>query len=530
MNLPSLSIFKKRKKIIYYLILLVFSILFNQYYGYIGVFPTDSFLIFNSGYDFMNGYFPFKDFYSTTGPLLDMIQAIFYNIFGVSWFSYVFHASLINALIAIATFYTLNNFKLNINYCFLYSLLVSILAYPSSGTPFMDHHSTFFSIIALYSFMLAIKTRLNIFWFIMPIFLGLSFLSKQVPAGYFFFIISFFSIIYFIFNFDVKKISIAVLSGLLFITLFFVFILLNKIPVASFFEQYILFPQTLGKDRFDLLLPFDLKKIILRYKLIHLASLLMIILIIKKIIKDYKYLKNDEFIIIITLIFSSYSLIILELMTINEKFIFFIIPILIAFSHVFYQKYFSEKKFILYSLIIFSISTTFWYQYNYISNREFLSLDKSLLKNTVDAKLLDEKFNGLKWVTLSYHDNPKEEIDKLKDALKIMKNDNRNKTIITDYQFISVILSTYDYSPSKVWHNGATYPESDNKYFKSFKRFFIKKLNENNINVIYIVNPFYVNNENNILSILSNECYQKSEVTDILNSYVLTNCSDLSEF
>ena len=101
-------------------------------------------------------------------------------------------------------------------------------------------------------------------------------------------------------------------------------------------------------------------------------------------------------------------------MTINEKFIFFIIPILIAFSHVFYQKYFSEKKFILYSLIIFSISTTFWYQYNYISNREFLSLDKSLLKNTVDAKLLDEKFNGLKWVTLSYHDNPKEEIDKLK--------------------------------------------------------------------------------------------------------------------
>ena len=98
MNLPSLSIFKKRKKIIYYLILLVFSILFNQYYGYIGVFPTDSFLIFNSGYDFMNGYFPFKDFYSTTGPLLDVIQAIFYSIFGVSWFSYVFHASLINAL------------------------------------------------------------------------------------------------------------------------------------------------------------------------------------------------------------------------------------------------------------------------------------------------------------------------------------------------------------------------------------------------------------------------------------------------
>ncbi len=530
MDLPSLSILKKRKKIIYFAILLVFSILFNQYYGFIGVFPTDSFLIFNSGYDLMNGYFPFKDFYSTTGPMLDMIQALFYNIFGVSWFSYVFHASFINALITIATFYTLINFKLNINYCFLYSFLVSILAYPSSGTPFMDHHSTFFAIIALYSFMLAIKTRLNIFWFIMPIFFGLSFLSKQIPAGYIFLIISFFSIIYFIFNFDIKKIAITILSGLLFIFLFFTFMFLNKIPISSFVEQYIFFPQTLGKERIDLLLPLDLKKIILRYKLIHLSSLLMIFVIIKKIIIDYKYLRNNEFIIVVTLIFSTYSLIVVELMTINEKYIFFIIPILIAFSHIFYEKYFKEKKFILYLLLTFSISTTFWYQYNYISSREFLSLDKSMLKNTVNAKLLDYRFNNLKWVTLSYSTNPNEEIDKLKEVIKVIKADNRNKTVITDYQFISVLLSEYDFSPSKVWHNGATYPETDNIYFKSFKKFFINKLNENDIDVIYVVNPFYVNDEENILNILSNDCFKKKELTDILNSYILINCSDMSEF
>ena len=43
-------------------ILAVFSILFNQYYGYVGILPIDSFLIFNSGYDLMNGYYPFKDY------------------------------------------------------------------------------------------------------------------------------------------------------------------------------------------------------------------------------------------------------------------------------------------------------------------------------------------------------------------------------------------------------------------------------------------------------------------------------------
>ena len=71
--------FKKRKEIFYLLFLSLFSIFINQYYGYIGVFPEDSFLIFNSGYDVLNGYFPFKDYYTTTGPLLDLLQAIFFN-------------------------------------------------------------------------------------------------------------------------------------------------------------------------------------------------------------------------------------------------------------------------------------------------------------------------------------------------------------------------------------------------------------------------------------------------------------------
>ena len=194
----------KKKKIFYFIILLVCSISFNQYYGYIGITPIDSFLIFNSGYDTMNGYFPFKDYYTTTGPLLDVVQALFFKIFGVSWFSYVLHASVINFIITIATFYTLIKFELNINYCFFYALLVSILAYPTAGTPFMDHHSAFLSVVALFSFILALKTKSNFYWFVLPICLGLAFLSKQVPAGYIFVIVSILSIIYFSFNFNIK--------------------------------------------------------------------------------------------------------------------------------------------------------------------------------------------------------------------------------------------------------------------------------------------------------------------------------------
>ena len=180
----------KNKKKIYFILLLVFSIAFNQYYGHVGVFPLDSFIIFNSGYDFLNGYYPFKDYWTITGPLLDLLQAIFFKIFGVSWFSYVLHASIFNSIIVLSTFYTLEKFELNLDSCFLYSLLVASLTYPIVGTPFMDHHSAILSMVGLFIFVLALKTKLNFFWFIMPLILGLAFLSKQTPSIYFIIIIS----------------------------------------------------------------------------------------------------------------------------------------------------------------------------------------------------------------------------------------------------------------------------------------------------------------------------------------------------
>ena len=85
--------------------LIFFSIIFNQYYGYIGILPIDSFLIFNSGYDVMNGYYPFKDYWTIKEPFIDLIQAIFFKLFGVSWFSYVLHASVFNCLITMFTFF-----------------------------------------------------------------------------------------------------------------------------------------------------------------------------------------------------------------------------------------------------------------------------------------------------------------------------------------------------------------------------------------------------------------------------------------
>ena len=184
----------KEEKNIYILLLIISSIFLNTFSGFVGINPIDSFFGFNAGYEILNGHFPFKDYWTITGPFIDFFQSIIFRIFGVSWSSYVFQASIFNLLITYFTFFTLLKLNLNIRYCFLYSLLVSLLAYPSSGTPYVDHQSTYMSIISIYFFILALKSNSKIYWFLLPITLGISFLTKQAPTGHIIIIISILSI------------------------------------------------------------------------------------------------------------------------------------------------------------------------------------------------------------------------------------------------------------------------------------------------------------------------------------------------
>ena len=518
---------EKQKEIFYLIFLLFFSTLFNQYYGYLGINPIDSFLSFNSGYDILNGHFPFKDYWTITGPFIALIQAIFFKIFGVSWFSYVLHASVFNFIIAITTFYTLYKFKLNLHYCFLYSFLVSVLAYPSVGTPYVDHQASYFSIISLFCFILALKTNLRIYWFILPIILGISFLTKQTPTGHFFIIILFLSIIHFIFNFNLKKIVLLIFVSIIIILIFVITLISAKISLLSFFEQYILYPLSIGESRLEFLFPLEFQRVILRFKLFHFFSLILIIIAVKRIMYDYKFLKSNEFLILISLIFSSFVLIAHQLMTINGLFIFFIIPILAGFSHIYYLKYYKNKNYFLYILIFLCIGSTIHYANKYIRTRDFADLRKVNIEHAINAEVLDNKLNGLKWITPLYPNDPKKEIVRLKEVIDIIKNDTRNMVIITDYQFISVILSMYDNSPNQVWFiNHMLNQDKESKYFKKYKKFLIGKLKQNKIEVVYIVKPLW-GGDNIFEKGLSKNCIKKIEITEILESLLLQKCEEL---
>ena len=176
-----------KKNIIKILMFLLFLIAFavNYYYGSRGVFPIDTFAHFDSGYRVLNGASPIKDYWATTGLTIDYFQSIFFLIFGVNWMSYLIHPSLINASLALAMFILLKKFELNKYFCFFYSLCFAILAYPSAGVPFPDHHSSFFSLLGIIFLLMAIKENKFFYWFFVPVFFFIAFFSKQTPAGHF---------------------------------------------------------------------------------------------------------------------------------------------------------------------------------------------------------------------------------------------------------------------------------------------------------------------------------------------------------
>ena len=501
--------------------LIIFSTVFNQYYGYIGILPIDSFLIFNSGYDLLNGYYPFKDYWTIKEPFIDLIQAIFFKLFGVSWFSYVFHASVFNCIITIATFFLLKKLKLSNNLSFFYSICVSILTYPTVGTPFSDHHALILCLLSFYSFILAIIEKKNLYWFLVPILLGFSFMSKQAPTVYVILLISLISIIYFIRSYNLSNFFSAVAGILTILLLFFLLLFLAKINFNDFLTQYFLYPKSLGGSRFEWLLPFEFKRIIWRFKLQYLSIAVLIYLLIKFSLSKNKEIFSD-YLTILSIVLFCVLTVMHQLMTINAIFIYCLIPVFCGLSHVYSRKYLSQKKIVSNFLLTLTLCSTIYYYLNYITNRTFMDLRDISFENSIDGKIIHPKLSKIKWLTMFYPDDPKVEVSNIKLAIKTLQEDKNKKMLVTDYQFISVFLNQYDYSPTRFWYDFHGYPTENNKYFKYWSQFVLNKIRKNDIKNIYVLKPLH--GETKPLENILKSCFKKEKFTETFYKLILNNC------
>ena len=497
-----------------------------------GVFPIDSFAHYDSGYRVLNGEHPFKDYWVVSGPFVDYLQSIVFYIFGTSWQSYILNSSIINGIITLSTYYLFINLGLKKNLSFFYSICFAILAYPSSGTPFVDHHSAFLSILAIYSLIFALKTNKNFFWFLIPIFIILAFLSKQVPSTYIFFSIAFMILLHFSHQ-DKKNIintSLTLfMSSILTIIIIFSFFKINSIPIENFITQYLLYPSTIGSERYELI-NYNFKNVFSNFKFIYFSLFILLLLSFKnsKIKKDF--FVSFDFKLILISILSFISLVQHLIVTKNQIFIFFLIPLFLGFAHIHLKKFDGKKKFLI-SLftILFCTIVTIKYHYRFNIDRKFHELNEIKFSDSIDAQKISKEFKGLNWITPKMFRNYDTdiEIDLLNNFKEILESDKNNKFVMTNYSFFSTIIGQNVSSHTR-WYPGdnSAFPVYGNEFYEDYKRFITETIVRRKINTIYILPDV---NETNLINYLSFRCFDRFKLEmGILKFIIRDDCTEIS--
>jgi len=134
--------------------------------------------------------------------------------------------------------------------------------------------------------------------------------------------------------------------------------------------------------------------------------------------------------------------------------------------------------------------------------------------------------SGLNWITPQFKKNPTEEINIINRIESLLKKDTRNKMVITNYLFFSVVLDQKLYSPSRVYTgDGTTHPLKDNEYVVKYKELMDSIILRNNISAIYVINTDNTYNTNFHYINLYQHCFEEVSLLDQLKSYELKNCN-----
>ena len=514
------------KNYIYFSFLAIFSFLINFYIGNNGVFPVDTFIHYDNGYRILLGEHPVKDYWIVHGYIIDYIQAIFFKVFGNEWNSYLYHSSILNTCITLFSYYIFRLLSLNVNISLLLSILLSISAYPVSGTPFLDLHSSYFSLFAIFFGIISIKKDKPFFWFLSSFLLCLAFFSKQVPAGYTIVLTSLF-ILYLTIIENKAYIFVYFVSGaLFFLILLLAFLIIKKISITDFIIQIFQFPLSIGSNRYENY-SLGFKNLILDYKFIYIIFTIVIIFNVKEFLINKKLNKNNLNIFLLFSIFV-FTSIFHQIYTKNQTYIFFLIPICSGIA-ILYNNLKSNnlRKNLNFFIIFLCIFTTLKYHERFNVKRKFHELQYTNLSKSLSLKKVDKKFNNLKWIS-PYYQNPEEEISYISNFLEILNGENEEVMVITQYNFFSSLTEKKLYSPSRTY-DLISYPRKNSKYYNHYKNYLIKIFKKNEIKKVYIFEDYLNLDLNHLLyNYIKSECFNKKKLNKNLLLLEVKNCEVLN--
>ena len=510
----------------YYFLIVVFSSFINYWTASDGVYPIDTFVHFDTAYRILIGEHPVKDFWIVHGLFVDYIQSLFFKLFGVGWNSYVLHSTIFNVVIALLTFQILKFIKLGHFLTFLLAICTSVLAYPVSGTPFLDLHSTYFSLIAIYFLILAIDKSKNIYFSASVFFFGFAFFCKQVPAGYIILGITVFLFYYSCVTKSFSSIKFSLIGTSLFFLFFGIFLLQTKIELNDLFFQLIIFPASIAKERYAAF-NLNLNNVFFNFKFIYFFLLPLIFFVAKSLVVKRDFDNKNINYTLIFIIFTI-SLIYHQIYTKNQIFIFFIIPILCGFLIKMINIHkIKKKKYLEVFLILVCIFATYKYHNRFNIERKFHELNKTDLKKGIKVGFKQQFFNNLKWISPKFPE-PKLELNLIEDTYEKLEKDLNKIILISNYTFYSSLLDRKLYSPSRTYDQ-ISYPQLKSKYYERYKSFFRKNIIKNDIKSIYI---FYTEEEINqnylnivLLNYVPYECLKLDISEKYFKKYSIIDCN-----
>ena len=117
----------------------------------------------------------------------------------------------------------------------------------------------------------------------------------------------------------------------------------------------------------------------------------------------------------------------------------------------------------------------------------------------------------------------------MKNAIKIIDEDDRDKLLITHYQFFSTILGKKINILNRwyLWDNN-THPTENHKYFNFYKEMVKKNIISNNIKVIYLLGQKNEISFQNVKNYFTDLCFEsKTIVEDRFSMHEIKNCEKI---
>ena len=304
---------------------------------------------------------------------------------------------------------------------------------------------------------------------------------------------------------------------------------MTKTPLTNFLHQYILFPLTIGEGRISsnetayvsFIDQINLKRLIGEFKFIHILLFPLIFLAFKSFKSKIKIITYTN----ITVITAVIAFLFNQLLTANQIYIFSLIPIIAAVIHINIKELDINPKIII-LLIIVVLFVTIKFHYRYNVDRKFHDLENINKSLALNANLIHPNLNNLKWITKN--DEPSNEVKILKIALNKIKDEKRNVSLITHYQFFSTVLNK-DLNILNRWYlwDNNTHPTENHKYFNIYKSFINKNIRSNDIKAIYLLGQENEILFNNIKNYFTDLCFKsKTLVENRFSIHEIVNCKN----